>query len=208
MIIFEGIRYFLLSHFQSPKYGSNSLSEVLWIRTLLLFLKNCDGNMPNYVMRLARIQVSKGSGFFKGRIRNSYLLVADPQRCFNNCLQYYLCTGTYIYTVPKVIEFPRYNMKCSGENVILGGIVHVVSGFPLHFMLYRGNFDCFSNRVQYSLSLWETLSLYPEVYRFLLHYLYQLLQCDLPPLRPHCGEVPVRDLNPRDGRSSNRDTNH
>ena len=38
-------------------------------------------------------------------------------------------------------------MKCSGENVILGGIVHVVSGFPLHFMLYRGNFDCFSNRV-------------------------------------------------------------
>ena len=90
--------------------------------------------MPNYVMRLARIQVSKGSGFFKDRIRNSYLLVADPQRCFNNCLQYYLCTGTYIYTVPKVIEFPRYNMKCSGENVILGGIVHVVSGFPLQYI--------------------------------------------------------------------------
>ena len=38
-------------------------------------------------------------------------------------------------------------MKCSGENVILRGIVHVVSGFPLHFMLYRGNLDCFSNRV-------------------------------------------------------------
>ena len=36
------------------------------------------------------------------------------------------------YTVPKVIDFPRYNMKCSGENVILRGIVHVVSGFPLH----------------------------------------------------------------------------
>ena len=39
-----------------------------------------------------------------------------------------------------------YNMKCSGDNVILRGIVHVVSGFPLHFMFYRGNFDCFSNR--------------------------------------------------------------
>ena len=49
------------------------------------------------------------------------------------------------HTVPKVIDFPRYNMKCSGDNVILRGIVHVVSGFPLHFMFYRGNLDCFSN---------------------------------------------------------------
>ena len=54
---------------------------------------------------------------------------------------------SHMYTVRKVINFPRYNMKCSGENVILHGIVHVVSGFPLHFMLYRGNLDCFSNRV-------------------------------------------------------------
>ena len=38
-------------------------------------------------------------------------------------------------------------MKCSGENVILRGIVHEVSGFPLHFMFYRENLDCFSNRV-------------------------------------------------------------
>ena len=50
-------------------------------------------------------------------------------------------------TVPKVIDFPRYNMKCSGENVILRGIFHVVSRFPLLFMLYRGNLDCFSNNV-------------------------------------------------------------
>ena len=35
--------------------------------------------------------------------------------------------------------------------MILSGIVHVVSGFPLHFMFYRGNLDCFSNRV-YKLS--------------------------------------------------------
>ena len=40
-----------------------------------------------------------------------------------------------VHTVPKVINFSRYNMKCSGENVILRGIVHVVSCFPLHFML-------------------------------------------------------------------------
>ena len=50
-----------------------------------------------------------------------------------------------MHTVPKVpvIDFPRYNMKCSGENEILRGIFHVVSGFPLHFMLYRGNLDYF-----------------------------------------------------------------
>ena len=31
-------------------------------------------------------------------------------------------------------------MKCSRENVTLRGIFHVLSRFPLHFMLYRGNF--------------------------------------------------------------------
>ena len=36
--------------------------------------------------------------------------------------------------VPKEIDFPRYDMKCSGENVIQRGIFHVVSCFPLHFM--------------------------------------------------------------------------
>ena len=41
----------------------------------------------------------------------------------------------------KEIDFPRYNMKCSEENVISRGIFHVVSRFPLHFILYRGNFD-------------------------------------------------------------------
>ena len=51
------------------------------------------------------------------------------------------------YTVPKVIDFPRYDMKSSRENMILREIVHVVSGFPLQFMLYRGNLDCFSNSV-------------------------------------------------------------
>ena len=39
-------------------------------------------------------------------------------------------------------------MKYSGGNVILRGIFHVVSGCPLHFMLYRGNLDCFSSRVE------------------------------------------------------------
>ena len=50
-------------------------------------------------------------------------------------------------TVPKIIDFLRYNMKCIGGSVILRGKFHVVSGFPLHFKLYLGNFDCFSNSV-------------------------------------------------------------
>ena len=49
-------------------------------------------------------------------------------------------------TVPKIIDFPRYNMKCSKENVILRGIFHVASCFPLHFMLYRGYFYYFLDR--------------------------------------------------------------
>ena len=52
-----------------------------------------------------------------------------------------------MYTVSKVNDFPRYDMKSSGDNVILRGIVHVESRFPLHFMLYRENWDCFSNSV-------------------------------------------------------------
>ena len=32
--------------------------------------------------------------------------------------------------------------------MIFREIVHVVSGFPLHFMFYHGNLDCFSNRVE------------------------------------------------------------
>ena len=51
--------------------------------------------------------------------------------------------GAVLYTVPKAIDFPRYNMKCRWENVILRGIFHVVSRFPLHFMLYRGTLDYF-----------------------------------------------------------------
>ena len=52
-----------------------------------------------------------------------------------------------LYTVPKAIDFPRHNMNCSLENVLLCGIFHVVSCFPLHFMLYRENLDYFSDSV-------------------------------------------------------------
>ena len=51
-------------------------------------------------------------------------------------------------TVPKVIDFPRFNLKCSEENQIQHGIFQVVSRFPLHFMLYRGNLDYFLDSVR------------------------------------------------------------
>ena len=60
-----------------------------------------------------------------------------------------------VYSVPKEIDFLRSNMKCSGENVILRGIFHVVSCFPLHFMLYPGNLHYFSISVYYS--VWRIL---------------------------------------------------
>ena len=54
--------------------------------------------------------------------------------------------GRYVYyTLPKEIDFQRYNLKCSGENVILRGIQYF-----MYFMLYRGNFDYFSGSVYVS----------------------------------------------------------
>ena len=51
------------------------------------------------------------------------------------------------YTVPKVIDFPRYNTKCGGENEILGRIFCEVFVFYLHFVLYLGNLDYFLDSV-------------------------------------------------------------
>ena len=53
-----------------------------------------------------------------------------------NCLSNRKSQTIYPTTVPKVINFPQYNMKCSVENVILRGIFYVVSRFPLHFKWY------------------------------------------------------------------------
>ena len=34
--------------------------------------------------------------------------------------------GCFSYTVPQEIDFPLYNMKCGGENVMLRGIFYVL----------------------------------------------------------------------------------
>ena len=64
------------------------------------------------------------------------------------------CKSNVYHTVPKEIDFPRYTMKCSGENEILRGIFHVVSRFPLHFMLYRWSFDYFSISEHHWAPIW------------------------------------------------------
>ena len=49
------------------------------------------------------------------------------------------------HTVTKLIDFPRYNMKCRGgkRDTTRNISCSTVFRFPLHFMLYRGNLDYF-----------------------------------------------------------------
>ena len=50
--------------------------------------------------------------------------------------------------VPKIIDFPRYYTKFSGENEILRGVLRIVSNFSLHFVLYIGNLNSFLDRCE------------------------------------------------------------
>ena len=59
-----------------------------------------------------------------------------------------------IYTVPKIIDFPRYNKKnVARKTLYYFGIFRVVSRFPLHFVLYLGNVDYFLDRMYRDLLL-------------------------------------------------------
>ena len=82
------------------------------------------------------------------KIRKFWLLrLSDPREI--DSLRYQTRVSQSLCTVKKKIHIPRYNIKCSGENVILCEIFHVVSSFPLHFMLFRGYlpyFDYFSGQ--------------------------------------------------------------
>ena len=88
----------------------------------------------------------------------AWLKIPAIDGCKTSAQQYSNDTLKCQYNVPKEIDFPRYNMKCSWENVILRGIFHVVSSFPLHFILYRGNFDSLLDSVPHM----QTINLRPE----------------------------------------------
>ena len=63
------------------------------------------------------------------------------------------------HTVRKVIDFPRYSTKYSGENEIPRGIFRVVSRFSLHFVLYLGNFDFILQCLLWGLWNWYMIGL-------------------------------------------------
>ena len=63
--------------------------------------------------------------------------------CFRSGFKFCWQTSTTPQTVPNIINFPRYNRKCNGEDKILRGLFQDISCFHLHFVLYRGNFDHF-----------------------------------------------------------------
>ena len=58
-------------------------------------------------------------------------------RLVNDWLQ---CHGwdVILYTVQKVIKFPRYNTKCRGKGYTARNIPRSISFSPLHFVLYLG----------------------------------------------------------------------
>ena len=66
--------------------------------------------------------------------------------CFTSCFFRYILCYISENQLPQG-QCRRYNIKCSGENVILGGLFHVVSCFTLNFILYRGNLVYFSDSV-------------------------------------------------------------
>ena len=66
---------------------------------------------------------------------------------FSSNASRYIFIFIMLTTSPMEIAFLQFNMKCSGENLILRRIFHLVSCFPLHFMLYLGNLGYFSDSV-------------------------------------------------------------
>ena len=77
----------------------------------------------------------------------------------------------------KKINFPRYNMNCRWENVILSGIFYVVICFLLHFMLYSGNLDYFSDSVLSRITLMHNILSYKHSLKTLVPYIVQYEYC-------------------------------
>ena len=121
-------------------------------------------------MRKNRITVTWRNGWLEKKIISQFTrhqTTTLPQRLFfKKCIKIILGAKWLVrhsITSPQLnrsddllqydstVHFPKGNrfsvieheMYCSGENVILREIFHVVSCFPLHFMLYKGNLDYF-----------------------------------------------------------------
>ena len=97
------------------------LGKVIKKKIIIIIFSTC------CVMHCNKFSYSenKVSIFMNFKMFSSWILKSQQ---YSYCTQYTVhCTVQY--TVPKVIDFTRYNKKCSGGNVILHGIFHVVSRF-------------------------------------------------------------------------------
>ena len=103
--------------------GYNRWSFGLWLLV---------GFIHFWEIYLLSLGIQKSSFIGQWAIEEGFIKKRGKGRCCFREERIYLAT---------LIGFPRYNMKCSGENVIQSGIFHLVSGFPLHFMLYCRNLD-------------------------------------------------------------------
>ena len=100
------------------------------------FFLNCQiNNLSNLAFQFGTFKFKYGKNSLRSGKCNSFENTVPASHFLKiDCLH---------YTVPKEIDFPRCNMKCSGGNVILRGIFHEVSCFPLHCMLYCENWITF-----------------------------------------------------------------
>ena len=83
----------------------------------------------------------KGGGGIVQTLQRSYsmndLNNLGPEEPKKVAMHFNYTVYYYIYSVPKVVDFPRYNTKWRGGNKILRGIFHVytvVSRFPIYFV--------------------------------------------------------------------------
>ena len=110
---------------------------------------------------------------YRGRIeRHNWLENQALSIFFKNYIDPWIDSST----VPKVIDFPRYNMKWSGENVILRGIFHVVSRFPLIVFCSKSNIS------HARIALFRT-DLLDHITFFSQYCYWTCNRCFLPPLR-------------------------
>ena len=89
-------------------------------------------------------------------------------------------------------------MKCSGGNVILHVQLYIVSSFSLHFLLYRGNLDCYSNSVIHLLPSRQHESKESKQKKFLKNVLWPCYFVKItppPPTHTHHQPAPMSHMS-------------
>ena len=105
-------------------------------------------------------------------------------------MQWYLIFEMYLWDTVQIIQYLN--------NIFYSAPTHVPSK-PQSTHKHFSSRECIKEVGNHKLLSFATgnanfffLNLFIGFY----HIIYTVLQCDLPPLRPHCGEAPGRDSNP------------